>query len=60
MKSSIRYDVNGYIYKFENVRMEGGIKYGYCRKLKKNAWLYSNYIQFEGEYLVHAKRLENG
>ena len=60
MEKTVRYDVNGYIYRFENIRVDGGIEYGYCRRLKKHAWLYPDYIQFEGEYLVRAKRLENG
>lgn len=54
----IRYDINGYIYKFTNVRLDGGIPYGYCKRLNKWAWLYQNGIFIDGEGAVKGLKLD--
>lgn len=47
--NDIIYLINGRIYRFTNIRNDGGVPFGYCSKLRKKGWLYPNFIQFEGE-----------
>ena len=49
MADYICYRINGRIYRFEHVVMDGGIPYGYCARLRKHAWLYPTCVVFEGK-----------
>lgn len=55
--TEIVYDINGFKYKFVNIRNNGGVKYGYSPRKKRWAFLFPTYIQFEGESIVMAKKV---
>lgn len=40
-------DINGRTYVFVIHKIDGGVPYGFCKKLHKWAWIHENYIQFK-------------
>ena len=52
------YDINGREYNFILLTIDGGVKYGFCKRLGKHAWLYDGYIQFENGHIQRAKFIE--
>lgn len=55
--ATVVYEVYGRKYIFENVRIEAGVMYGFCRKKKKWAWMNKDAIMFDGESPVPARRI---
>lgn len=55
--ATVVYEVYGRKYIFENVRIEAGVLYGFCRKKKKWAWMNKDAIMFDGESPVPARRI---
>lgn len=55
----MKYEINGYRYTFEDIYLDNGVPYGYCRKLGIWAWLYRDSISHFGPDVdvVPAKRL---
>ena len=51
------YDINGRKYTFTIEYTDGGVPYGFCRKLNEWGWLYDSYIQFKSGKLILAKRI---
>ena len=56
-KRRITYIIDGKEYIFEHVCQDGKRAYGYCARLHKWAWLYSMFIQFQGEHIKIAERV---
>lgn len=52
-----KYIVNGRTYTFIRVRGEGKFVKGYCKSVGKWAYLFDDYIQFEGEKIQIAVKI---
>lgn len=60
MNEKLSYEINGRVYTFVNLRWEYGHLYGTCTSKSKSgrkALLCDNYIQFNGEPIVPAKKI---
>lgn len=52
------YNISGKLYSFDVTCTDGGIPYGYCKKLKKWGWLFKGYIQLDDGQILIAKEVQ--
>lgn len=57
MAEKIQYEINGRIYTFTRVCMDGGLKRGYNAKRRNWAYLYPTFVWFDNEQPVPAKMI---
>ena len=57
IEMKVSYIINGRKYTFVNIHMDGGVEYGYCKRIRKWGWLFPNFIQFEDGDVQLAERL---
>jgi hypothetical protein len=57
---TMKYEINGYRYKFEKIYNDNGVFYGYCYKAKMWAWLYEDHIAIyaKDKGIIPATRIE--
>lgn len=49
-------NVNGRIYSFIVRKIDGGVPYGFCKKLRKWGWIHDDYIQLE-DGVIHRSKI---
>lgn len=58
MAKEIKYLINGRIYTFKILKIDGGIPYGRCYKTKSEGWLYDDHIFIKDKGIFMAEKIE--
>lgn len=56
-RQQLIYEINGRKYTFVVDCTDGGVPYGFCKRLGEWGWLYDDHIQFESGKVTLAKRI---